>query len=274
MNKFKLSNEEFENLSQIVFDNIGVNLTNKKKPLIISRLSRRLRQLNLGSFSEYIELLQSDTDELEIFFNLITTNVSKFFREKNHFQYLRNTYLPMIKREGVKTVKAWSAGCSTGEEPYTLAIVLNEIFDNGQEKIEIIASDVNTKVLKSAARGVYRKEKLTKVPYKLLKKYFYLGTGKNRDLFKVKEDIRNLVSFKVINLKDADYTFKKPLDIIFCRNVFIYFNKKTQEEVLKKFHQILKNNGRLFLGHSEKVSRNGGQKSWELCAPTVYRKIE
>ncbi|MFW5988066.1 MAG: CheR family methyltransferase [bacterium] len=271
----KLTDNEFKKIRKLVYENIGVNLTEKKRALIISRLSRRLRKLNLYTFNEYIKYLNNNSEEIETFFNLITTNVTHFFREENHFNYLRDIYLPELKQQENKIIRVWSAGCSTGEEPYTLALVLYEYFKEKNHQINILASDINTDVLNRAAIGIYKKEAVENISYEMLTTHFKLGIGKNKGLFKIKDHIKKLVTFKKINLTTVKkFPIKKKLDIIFCRNVFIYFNQKTQRQVLNKFHDYLKANGRLFMGHSERINpEKCGNKCWQMCKPTIYRPI-
>lgn len=269
----QISNQEFKKIQELVYENIGVNLTAKKKALVVSRLSKRIRDLNFHNFSEYINFVQENPEECEKFLNSITTNVTKFYREKNHFAYLKNVFLPQIlKNKNRKNIFCWSAACSTGEEPYTLAIVLHEFFQNKNWKIKILASDINTDVLQRASRGIYKKEKVKNISYDLLTRHFQLGTGPNKGLFKIKKYLRKMVTFKKINLKNKEqYPEKKP-DFIFCRNVFIYFNQQTTNSILNNFYQKLPVYGRLFLGHSEKIKTNEHNNRWQLCQPTIYKK--
>jgi chemotaxis protein methyltransferase CheR len=270
-----LSDQDFAEIRELVFDQIGVNLTEKKRPLIISRLSRRLVELKFSDFSEYLDFLKKNPEEYEVLFNLITTNVTKFFREQDHFDYLNNILLNSFLHKTRKVVRVWSAGCSTGEEPYSLAITLKEFYKKQNWSIQMLASDINTQVLSKAKKGIYRESQITNISYNLLKKYFKLGTGKNEGLFKVKHTLKNVITFRKINLTDnKPFPIDKKLDFIFCRNVFIYFNKTTQIKVLDKFHDTLKNGGHLFLGHSETIDlRNPTEKNWQLIKPTIYKKI-
>lgn len=274
----RLSDQDFKKIKEIVFKNIGINLTDKKKALVKSRLSRRLRELNLSSFKEYIKYLRETPTEMEEFANRITTNVTHFFREQNHFDYLENIYLPeLVKNKKKRRIRAWSAGCSTGEEAYTIALVLKEFFSTESDswKIEILASDINTEVLEIAARGIFAKKSVSNISYRLLTKYFLLGTGPNRGKFKVRPEIRDLITFRKINLNSEQaYPIAEPLDFIFCRNVFIYFNKNIQASILRRFYYCLLPDSRLFMGHSEKIDPAYSQGDrWKLCAPTIYRRL-
>ncbi|MFW5787136.1 MAG: CheR family methyltransferase [Halanaerobiales bacterium] len=274
----KLSDKEFSRIKKIVFENIGINLTDRKKALVVSRLSRRLRELNFAGFEQYIEYLKDNPAEIEKLSNRITTNVTHFFRERNHFIYLKNIFLPeLVKNKGKRVIRAWSAGCSTGEEPYTIALVLKDFFADRDKswKINILASDINTDVLKTAARGIFSKKSVSKIPYDLLKEYFLLGTGNNQNKFKVKKEIRDLITFRKINLNTGkSYPIGEPLDFIFCRNVFIYFDSDTQARILDRFYNNIYTGGRLFLGHSEKINPAQCQgECWRLCAPTIYKRL-
>lgn len=280
MYNYDLSSKEFDTIRRMVYDSIGVNLTEAKRSLVISRLSKRLRELSMESFADYIKYLNSNPDELHTLFNYITTNVTKFFREEHHFEYLEQVFLPQFVEEarhvnGRPRLRVWSAGCSTGEEPYTLAMVLSEFFGNTSSyDIKIIASDINSETLQKADSGVYKYEEVQNIPRWLLKKYFKMGTGPNEGLFKVKDSLRNFVEFKQINLtEDKRYDIENQLDMIFCRNVFIYFDRDTQRRILERFYQHLVPTGLLFLGHSESINNsNSDPKVWKLIKHTIYRK--
>ena len=277
--KKRISDKNFKAIQDLVYDNIGVNLTDSKRSLVISRLSKRLRELNLSDFGEYIDYLKQNEAESEVMFNLITTNVTRFFREQHHFDYLKEEYFPCVLKEAEKKnrpkkLRLWSSACSTGEEPYSLAILAHDFFKGKGWEIEILASDINTEVLKIAQKGIYIKEKVEKIPYDLLKEYFRLGTGDNQGLFKVKQKIKDLIKFRKLNLSsNKSYPISDSLDIIFCRNVFIYFNKETQNRILNKFHHNLIKNGILFMGHSEKIDIiNQQENKWKLLQPTIYQR--
>jgi len=280
-NDSTLSSEEFAEIRRIVYESIGVNLNEPKKALVISRLSKRLKELNLANYSQYLQYLKSNPEEVDNLFNCITTNVTSFFREAHHFEYLLNNFLPAVEssvssNKTGRKIRAWSAGCSTGEEPYTLAMVLNDYFrgKNGW-KINILASDINTDALEKARRGIYRQQELKDISYEYLKKHFKLGTGSNKGLFKVKENLQQMITFSQLNLASTEkYPITEPLDFIFCRNVFIYFDKQTRARVLKHFHYHLITGGLLFLGHSESIDL-ADEKSgrWRSVKHTVYEKL-
>ncbi len=277
----RLSARDFQTVRQIVYDSIGVNLTEAKKALVISRLSKRLRELKMQDFAQYFQFLHENPAETEIMFNYLTTNVTKFFREKHHFEYLFREYLPHWESRSEnslvkKRIRAWSAGCSTGEEPYTLAMVLLDYFKNKKDwSVNILASDVNTAVLKKAYAGIYARQEVEGIPYNSLKKYFKLGVKTNTGFFKVKKILQKIISFQQINLVSPEkFPAAGSLNMIFCRNVFIYFDLEVRRKILERFHRSLLPGGLLFLGHSESINtlddKNG---QWRVCRHTVYEKI-
>lgn len=280
-NEITLSSEEFAEIRRIVYDTIGVNLNEPKKALVVSRLSRRLKELNLASYTQYLHHLKSNPEEVGNLFNCITTNVTSFFREAHHFEYLLNTFMPAVElsasqNKTAKKIRAWSAGCSTGEEPYTLAMVLDDYFrgKNGW-KVNILASDINTDTLESARRGIYRQQEVKGISYEYLKKHFKLGIGPNKGLYKVKENLQQKITFCQLNLASTEkYPITEPLDFIFCRNVFIYFDKQTRARVLRHFHHHLVPGGLLFLGHSESIDLSDETNGrWRSVKHTVYEKL-
>lgn len=268
----EISDELFNHISDLIYEEIGVNLPQKKKAMVNSRLSKRIRKLGLQDFSAYSSYLEDNKQELLHLFNTLTTNVTHFFREKHHFDFLCDNVFPEIKKEKQgKKVRGWSAGCSSGEEAYTLAILLSEFFPKSWDA-KVLATDINTQVLKAAQQGIYHKRQVKKVPYDLLKKYFKLGSGENKGLFKVKDRLKKFVQFRRSNLNNNQYPIKSKLDFIFCRNVFIYFNDETQNKILNRFHRYLKPGGYLFLGHSESINTDERQNKWESVYKTVYQK--
>lgn len=278
---FELSDKEFMVIKDLVYNTIGVNLTTAKKALVISRLSTRLRELNLNSFTSYIKFIEENPRELEKLFNLITTNVTNFFRETHHFDFLVQEYFPVLEtavrnRLMPKKIRIWSAGCSTGEEPYTLGMVMDRYFSEKRGwSMKILASDINTEALDKAQKGIYSMKEIEGIPYDFLKQYFVLGTGPNQGVFKVKEVIQKMITFRRLNLLSCrGFPVSEPLNLIFCRNVFIYFNKETQNRVLDKFYDLLVPEGYLFLGHSESIDFRGEQADrWRLIKHTIYQRI-
>jgi chemotaxis protein methyltransferase CheR len=254
-----LSDEEFALFRELVYAQTGIALTPHKRHLLQARLGRRLRALGLATFTAYHQyLMEQDPtgQELGRFTNAITTNKTDFFREAHHFQYLAEQWAPTLRAgatRGVdRTVRIWSAGCSSGEEPYTIAITLREALGAGWN-VKILASDLDTDVLARAAAGVYSLEQTVPIPRPYLARYFLRGTGDSQDLVRVRPEIRALVTFRRVNLLDRAWPIKSRLDVIFCRNVLIYFDRPTQKQILERFRDLLKDDGLLFLGHSESV---------------------
>jgi len=270
-NTIDLTQVTFTKIQKLIYDQIGVNLKTSKKTMVKARLLKRLRRLGLTSFEEYLEFLNHNNQELVILYNFLTTNVTHFFREKHHFKYMQDNVLPELLLENKKVIRVWSAGCSSGEEVYSLAIVLKEFFPKDWT-IKILGTDINTEVLKIASTGIYSQKSVEKIPYSLLKKYFLLGSGKNEGFFKVKKVLKDTVTFGRLNLNDDTYPIKNKIDIIFCRNVFIYFDKRTQKEILRRFYRQLPTNGHLFLGHSESINLNECLDPWQSVFKTTYRK--
>lgn len=281
LNKFidsRISEEVFETIRRMVYEETGIKLSTQKRAMIQSRLMKRLKQIGCPTFERYVKTVKLNPGERAVMFNLLTTNVTKFFRESHHFDFLREKFLPdfMARTGQTRPLKVWSAGCSTGQEPYTLAIVLNEYFESypGRD-FRITASDINTDVLKKASDGIYIWEEVNEIPYELLKKYFKLGTGPNSGLFKAKDSLRKRINFKYFNLavpggKEQENTV---YDIIFCRNVFIYFDQETKRNTIRMFYNRLSSEGCLFLGHSESLNLNDPRMgNWSIQQHTVYKK--
>ena len=212
-------------------------------------------------------------EELVTMIDSISTNLTSFFREESHFRKLREVVPVMLSTSNggspVPKLKVWSAGCSTGEEPYSLAMTLREITDGRQIDLKILATDISTRVLKAAADGIYPKERVKKIPPLLLKKYFQIGQNKWSGYYRVKQELRNTVQFKRFNLMET-LSGEGPFDIIFCRNVMIYFDKETQGGLIDRFYGCLKKGGYFFVGHSESLT--GLRQQFQYVEPSVYRK--
>ncbi len=267
-----LSNEEFQKLRSFVLRSIGVNLSDAKRALVISRLSKHIRKKGLHSFTQYINIVEQNEQEKEKLFNLITTNVTNFFREVHHFHFLTNEFIPSLMTKQGKVVRVWSAACSSGEEPYSIAMTLENALGKTNMDYKILASDVNTEMLQKAKAGIYRHEEVKGISYDHLKTFFKLGQGENKGLFKIKENVQKKIVFQRINLVGNErYPIKNKLDIIFCRNVFIYFSKETQKYLLDRFYEQLSPGGILILGHSESIANYPNK--WRLIHKTIYKKI-
>lgn len=274
-----ITDREFEFFRKLVYDYSGISLGPQKRHLVHARLGKRLRALGLTTFSEYRRFLQEQdpkAEELVRFINAITTNKTDFFRENHHFQFLSAQWIParqaLAARNGDRRIRFWSAGCSTGAEPYTLALTLAEALGStGRWDLRILASDIDTEVLQKAVAGTYPEEETTPIPSSLLSRYFLRGTGRNAGCVQVRSEIRRLVTFRRINLLEDPWPIRARFDGIFCRNVIIYFDRPTQQRVLGRLLDFLKEDGILFLGHSESI--HGLQSGLRHLGNTIYQKV-
>jgi chemotaxis protein methyltransferase CheR len=268
---YSITPEEFQWFRTLIYDESGISLGDQKRTLLASRLSKRLRDLGLDTFLEYYTKVTEDPtrEEFTRMLDLISTNKTDFFREPKHFDFLRDEILPELAKE--KRIRIWSSACSTGEEPYTIAITLFEGVQNpAQWDFKILASDLSTRVLAKAASGVYNEDRFRDMPPDVLKRHFLRGRGDSAGLFKVKPHLASMIRFRRLNLMDDHFPIKTPLDLIFCRNVMIYFDRPTQETLVNKFYRYLKPGGYLFIGHSE--SLQWVTHPFKSLAPTIYRK--
>jgi len=273
-NEFKFTDRDFNYIKTLVANNTGIVLSDAKRSMVYSRLARRLRSLSIGKFSDYCDLLKTeDEEELVNFVNAITTNLTSFFREKHHFEYLAKTLIPHWQktRQDTRRIRIWSAGCSTGEEPYSIAITLQEHFPQLDSwDVKILASDLDTNVVAKAQAGIYDESRIEGLPKKLVNNWFRKGKNDQSGLVKVSPYLQDLITFKQLNLLH-DWPFKGGFDLIFCRNVVIYFNKDTQRVLADRYANNLKNDGVLFLGHSESLFKVSDRFS--LVGNTVYNKV-
>jgi len=267
----EITSEEFRQFRTIIYDESGIALSDQKRTLLASRLRKRIHDLGLASFSDYYDVVTGDStrEEFTRMLDLISTNKTDFFREPKHFEFLRGVILPSLAAE--RRIRIWSSACSTGEEPYTIAMTLFENAQNPEEwEFKILASDLSTRVLAKAVAGVYDEERFRDVPPEVLRRHFLRGRGDDAGLFKVKPHLGSAIQFRRINLMDERFPIKAPLDVIFCRNVMIYFDRRTQETLVNKFHRYLKPGGYLFIGHSE--SLQWVQHPFKTVAATIYQK--
>ncbi len=264
--EFVFTEGDFEQVRKLVYQRAGISLNHNKKDMVYSRLSRRLRANGLSAFKDYLELLEyGEESELEAFTNALTTNLTSFFRERHHFHLLANH----LKQQTHKhDISLWCSACSTGEEAYSIAMTLVNVYGTFSPNAKILATDIDTNVLEQAKSGVYPVEKIKEIDPEYVKKYFYQGIGKNQGLVRVRPELKDLITFRRLNLLDEKWPMRKPFDAIFCRNVMIYFDKKTQYEILKKFAPLLKPNGLLFAGHSESFSH--AADLFKIRGKTVY----
>lgn len=273
----QLTDRDFRRISSFIETNTGIRMPETKRMMIQSRLLRRVKTLNFNSFSDYIDYAFSSEDKSEIISmtDILTTNLTEFFREKGHFNIMMKVVLPSLAADGIIKPGLWSAGCSTGEEAYTLSMVMQEYMRRRPGKFsgyEILATDISTGVLEKAGNAVYPPETVETLPDKLKHRYFLKSrSGIEPAVIRVNAETRSRVRFQHLNFMETRYPVGNAKQIIFCRNVLIYFNKQTQVTVIRKLIQNLDTEGFLFLGHSETIL--GMDVPLEPIAPTVYRKI-
>lgn len=271
--EFIFTAADFERIRALVYEHAGIYLSEAKSNLVYGRLSRRLRVLQLASFSDYLGYLQQHLEtELTEFLNAITTNLTSFFRENHHFEALRSQVLQelMQARRAARRLRLWSAGCSTGEEPYSLAMVLCEtVLDQPGWDVKLLATDLDTNVLETARAGLYVEDRMRTVSRERLRRFFQRGTGANAGKVRVTPELQRLIAFNQLNLMES-WPMRGPLDVIFCRNVVIYFDKPTQARLFERFADLLSSDGTLFVGHSETLNKVTDR--FELVGQTMYRK--
>ncbi|WP_223906131.1 protein-glutamate O-methyltransferase CheR [Geobacter sp. AOG1] len=274
----RLTGGDFLRLAQFIYDACGIRMPPSKKSMLESRLQKRLRALGMDSFSQYCAYLfspEGQKHEVIGMIDLVTTNKTDFFREPDHFAYLTEHLLPeWVRRhpDGTRPFRVWSAGCSTGEEPYTLAMVLQDFADRCPGfDFRIMATDISTRVLEAGRQAVYREERTATVPLPFKKKFLLRSKDRNEGLVRIIPGLRNKVQFRWLNFTGTDFGIHETFDVIFCRNVIIYFDRATQETLLERFRSYLAVNGHLFLGHSETLS--GYNLPLKAVYPTVYRNI-
>lgn len=251
--EFNFSEENFQDLSKIVYNRTGIVISDRKKNMVYGRLAKRIRHLKMKNFSDYISFINSnDGDEEAInFINAITTNLTKFFRENHHFEHMRNKILkPMLESSiSSRKVRIWSAGCSSGMEAYSIAMTIAETIPNiAGWDFKILATDIDTNMLEKGRNGIYKNKDIDNVPDGLAKKYFKKYDSEN---VIISEKLRKMVHFKMLNLLNEEWPMQGKFDIIFCRNVVIYFDAKTQSDLFCNYHNKLKKRGWLYIGHSE-----------------------
>jgi chemotaxis protein methyltransferase CheR len=256
----------------MIYQKSGIVLTPDKKSLIASRLHKRLRALQLDTFHDYLDYVQTAPDcdvEIVTMIDEITTNKTAFFREPNHFKVLTANILPKLVKSDWSVLNIWSAGCSTGEEPYSLAMVLAEYF-GATRNFNILATDLSTQALRTAVRAVYSDDVGQPIPVALRQKYTLTGRGSRRGQFRIAPELRERVTFQHANLIDGEWDVSARMDIIFCRNVMIYFDKVMRRQIVAGFHRRLKNGGHLFIGHAETLGDIDHR--FVQVRPTVYAR--
>ena len=272
----EITDDEFALISKLIYDKVGINLTDKKKSLVKGRLNKLVKDLNFKTFKEYYNFVVNDLtgQSLINLFDKISTNHSYFFREKDHFDYLKDYILKEIvekqKLLNSNQIKIWCAGCASGEEAYTIAMIINEFFGLDMPKwdVKILATDISITTLKAATEGIYIKDKVVGIPENLKTKYF-----KNIDSehIQVSDSLKKMILFKRLNLMNEDFPFKGKFNMIFCRNVMIYFDKETKDKLVTRFYRYIENDGYLFIGHSESLGRE--TLFFKYIKPALYKRM-
>lgn len=273
-----LKENEYRALAKMIYEENGISLGDNKQELVKSRLGKRLRILGMTTYSEYYDFVSNPLNhgEFMIMMNAISTNFTSFYREKKHFDFLLHEALPDIfqrkKKERSLRIRAWCAAASSGEEPYTLALTMLEFFHAiPRIDMKLLATDISTKALAEAADGIYSEEKVKVVGPIFLARYFDRVQGDKEDFFQVKKEVKDLITFRRLNLMDTAFPLKGPLDFIFCRNVMIYFDLSTQVTLVEKLLRLLARGGYLFIGHSENLPAVFRTRV-DVLAPAIYRK--
>jgi chemotaxis protein methyltransferase CheR len=273
-----LSNADYERLRRVIYDECGIKMTPAKKVMLEARLRKRLRNLGLESFSGYCEYLfsrQGLENELINMIDVVTTNKTDFFREPKHFDFLTSTAVPeLMELYGAgmrRNMNIWSAGCSTGEEPYTIAMVLSTFRETHPTfEFKILGTDISTRVLEKAQKGIYKMDRVDTVPAVMKKKYLLRSRDREKNLVRVAPEVRSSVRLRRLNFMADDFGMRESMDLIFCRNVIIYFDRPTQERLLNRLHDHLIPGGYLFMGHSETLS--GLNIPLQSVGQMIYKK--
>ena len=273
-----ISNADFGRLRRLIYEKSGINLSSDKKTMLELRIKRRLRSLNLNSYTQYCEYLfahHGQKEEIVHLIDVVTTNKTDFFREAGHFELLVQKAIPdiMARNESGRQLLVWSAACSSGEEPYTLAMVLNDYeLAHPGFRFRVLATDISTTVLAKAKLGVYSHEVVRPVPPDLQRRYFMRSRDPDSKVLRIVPELRQLVEFRRLNFMDTDFGLSEKADIIFCRNVLIYFDRPTQEKILQKLTRYLAPGGYTFVGHAETL--HDMDIPLVPVAPALYRKID
>ena len=268
--EFNFTTQDFERVRKMLYDRVGISLSPVKQDMVYSRLARRLRATDIRSFATYLDKLERDEDseEMEAFTNALTTNLTSFFREEHHFPALAE-HIKHYMNKG-HTINLWCSASSTGEEPYSMAMTMVDLFGSYTPPVKILATDIDTNVLKKAEAGVYPIERVEKLSSDLIKRFFLKGTGQQEGYVRVRQELRDMINFRQVNLLDEAWPMRGPFEAIFCRNVMIYFDKPTQHKILQKFVPLLRPDGLLFAGHSEsfyhaaEIFKSRGKTIYEL----------
>lgn len=272
----KMTDEDFNRLSDFVYKQSGIKMPPVKKVMLQSRLQKRLRELKIISFKEYADFVFSDEgqkNEIIHMLDVVSTNKTDFFREPVHFDFMNSNVLPDFHHSKHNNhLKIWSAGCSSGEEPYTIAIVLEEFkAKNPRFDYSILGTDISTKILQDASTAIYKEERIVNIPLELKKKYFLRSKDKDKRTVRIVKNLRAKIKYSRLNFMSDTYNLPELFDVVFCRNVLIYFSRETQEEVINKLCTKIKSGGYLFIGHSESII--GMNVPLQQIKPTIFRRI-
>ncbi len=267
--EFRYSKADFERVRRLLQDSAGIALQDCKRELVYSRLARRLRALGMDRVDAYLDRVEQDESELARFVNALTTNLTAFFREPHHFEYLAGVLAPQWRASARGPVRIWSAGCSTGEEPYSIAMSLAEALPDGRPEVRILATDLDTEVLARAEAGIYPRDRVQGLEPARLKRWFQRGRGSREGWLRVVPELRERIRFRPLNLFQP-WPMRHPLDVIFCRNVTIYFDKPTQRALYRRLHDALAEGGHLFVGHAETLFRVCD--GFERVGQSIYRR--
>lgn len=266
--EFEFTTNDFRRIRALIYKRAGITLADSKEEMVYSRIARRLRATGYRDFGTYLDQLEGGAmeEEWESFTNALTTNLTSFFREAQHFPILAEH---AKKKRGNGTFTVWCSASSTGEEPYSIAMTLCEAFNSMRPPAQIIATDIDTNVLKTAANGIYSSDKVEKMANDRLRKFFLNGKGKHEGMVRVRQELRDLITYRQLNLLGGSWPIEGPFDVIFCRNVMIYFDKPTQGKILSRFAPLMKPDGLLFAGHSENFTYV--TNDFKLTGKTVYK---
>jgi chemotaxis protein methyltransferase CheR len=272
LREYELSDDDFQRIRHLVRERLGIALAQSKRELVYGRLSRRLRALKLRDFRGYLQLIESgDAEELQHFCNAITTHLTSFFRESHHFDFIALQLLPALERGngGARRLRIWSAGCSTGEEPYSIAMALLESMRGLRGwDVRILATDIDTSVLSHARIGLYSSERLERMESGRLSRWF--EPTQDGGQLMVRDELKQLISFKTLNLMD-EWPMRGPIDVIFCRNVIIYFDRETQRRIVARMAALQRPGDHLILGHAESLFQVS--KKYRLVGDTIHRRL-
>ena len=268
--EFHFTEQDFQRVRKLIYDHAGISLSDSKMDMVYSRLGRRLRATGLSNFREYLSLLEkNDATEWEAFVNSLTTNLTSFFREPHHFPILADHIRKIRQRQ---PIQLWCNAASTGEEPYTMAMTMVDVFGSYTPPVQILATDLDTHVLKTAQAGIYGADRVEKLPKDILQRFFVEAPGGSPGQMQVRQELRKMITFRQLNLLDANWLIRGPFDAVFCRNVMIYFDKATQHKILQKLVPVMRSDALLFAGHSESFQH--AADLFHIQGRTVYTIAE